>query len=120
VSFIWLAPNPAICYPHHDSLHRSVLPNPTSPVCSIPSMSLSTFWKCSAERFPKDPTVASSTASPIDSPKSLQKHENSGKGRSRQKLAGYVTISRRGVAVLDTPKSKIGKPLSLLRCCQGG
>jgi hypothetical protein len=28
--------------------------------------------------------------------------------------------ARRGVAVLDTPKSKIGKPLSLLRCCQGG
>ena len=86
-SSIWLAPSPAICYPHHGSLPRPVLPKPTSPVCSIPCMSLSTFWKCSAEPFPKDPIVVSSTASPIDSPRSLQKPENSRKDRSRQRLA---------------------------------
>ena len=69
-------------------LTPSVLPKPTSPVCSIPCISLSTFWKCSAARFPKDPTVVSSTASPIASPRSLQKRENSGKAKNRQRLAG--------------------------------
>jgi hypothetical protein len=64
-----------------------ILPKPTSPVCSIPCMSLNTFWKCSAARFPKDPIVVFSTASPIGSPRSLQKHENSGKRRNRQKWA---------------------------------
>ena len=62
-------------------------------------LSLSTFWKCSAAPFPKDPIVVSSTASPIGSPRSLQKHENSGKAKSRQRLAGVCRISFRSQAL---------------------
>jgi hypothetical protein len=42
---------------------------------------LSTSWKCSAGRFPRDPIVVFSTASPIGSSRSPQKPENSGKSR---------------------------------------
>jgi hypothetical protein len=90
--------------PHHHFLSRSVRPNPTSPVCSIPFISLSTFWKCSAALFSKDPTVVSSTALPIASPRSLQKPKNSGKsrdldgarGRARDGLheSGYRSADR--------------------------
>jgi len=41
-----------------------------------------------ADPFHKDLTVVSSTTSPIGSPRSFQKPENSAKNRSRQKLAG--------------------------------
>ena len=56
-------------------------------VCLILCISLSTFWKCSAALFPKDLTVVSSTASPTGLPKLLQKPKNSGKPKSRQRLA---------------------------------
>ena len=92
-SSISLVPGPDICCPHHGSLTRSLLPKPTSLACSIPCISLSTFWKCSAARFPKAPIVVSSTASPIGSPRSIQKHENSDEHRTRQKLAGYVSLT---------------------------
>src|ERR1039457_1863070 len=73
--------------PHACADHPSLSAKPTWQVCSIPCMSLSTFWKCSAVRFPKDLIVVSSTASPIVSPRSPQKHDKSAKRRTRQKLA---------------------------------
>jgi hypothetical protein len=79
--FTWLPLSLAIGCPHFGCLPQSVLPRPTSPVCSIPSISPSTFWKCSVVPFPRDPIVVFSTASSIASPRLLQKREDSGKAK---------------------------------------
>ena len=78
------------CCPLHRCPTRLLLPRPTSPVCSIPSASRSMFWKCSAAPSPKDPIVVSSTASPIVSPKSLQKHENSGNAKMPAEIGQII------------------------------
>ena len=80
IAFFALAIGTVVLYPLYLLSRLVRLVVPVGLTCSILCISLNTFWKYSAAPFPKDPTVVSSTVSPIGSPKSFQKHENSAKG----------------------------------------
>ena len=83
-----LALSHAICCPHHGSTPPSALPNPTAPVCLIPCLAQHVL-EMFRRTLPQGPAWRHLQwiASPTGSPRSLQKHGNSGESRNRQILA---------------------------------